>query len=893
MSCERLILLKSSSIKRKLMRKIAATLLFVSLFSGLFAQHFITDADLRKEVQQDYLRRLDMLNDRTEPLLRIFDDEEITTEESEALMFLYAYMPLSDLADYNGEFFLMQVRKALEARDHFPWGRTIPEDIFRHYVLVYRVNNENLDNAREVFFNELKPRLEGLSMYDAALEVNHWCHEKVAYRASDARTSSPLATVRTALGRCGEESTFTVTAMRAVGIPARQCYTPRWAHTDDNHAWVEVWVDGQWHFLGACEPDPELDMGWFAGPATRTMMVHSNCFGKYYGSEEVNLRTDLFSRVNMLPNYTETKKITITVTDPNGKPVEGATVKFKLYNYAEYYPIATSKTDAEGHASVTTGLGDLLIWATNGNEYGYQKIDVRQTTQLTVALNRKAGEEYVEELTIVPPAGKKEVKSVSPEKAAVNARRLQYEDSVRNAYISTFKTEKDAKGLSGPNLTEEQAGYFLKKSEGNYVNITNIIRKFKDSPDVPLFDLLNSLSEKDLRDVDYDIIQLGHITSYDPKCGYPYDVYLKGIISPRISNERISCWRGGIPTPFLPDNFFQKEPPTAHDILQWIQDNIVVDDAGNYFNCPISPIGAYQLRRADRHSRDIMFVAFCRYFDIPAYLDNATGQKYVWEKNQWIPIDFPDQQKNENTVFQKLTIDYQGDKDTKPTYWTHYTLARFENGDFVTYDYEDDPRVANFPFTLEVEPGYYMLSTGVRNSEGTVLSRLEFFNIPADKAVSKTVILRDFNLVPEGSSYGHINPDLMLPVDGAEGSIRSLSGVKQLIVCFIDPTREPTKHLLKEMSQLKREFERQGNNILFVVPSDKLAPDFHFEAWDLPHSQLIEDIGNRWTDSFIEATGHNFRNNFPAVFVTGGEGNILFFSEGYSIGTGNLIVQPR
>ncbi len=890
MSCERLILLKSSSIKRKLMRKIAATLLFMSLFSGLFAQHFITDADLRKEVQQDYLRRLDMLNDRTEPLLRIFDDEEITTEESEALMFLYAYMPLSDLADYNGEFFLMQVRKALEARDHFPWGRTIPEDIFRHYVLVYRVNNENLDNAREVFFKELKPRLEGLSMYDAALEVNHWCHEKVAYRASDARTSSPLATVRTALGRCGEESTFTVTAMRAVGIPARQCYTPRWAHTDDNHAWVEVWVDGKWHFLGACEPDPELDMGWFAAPATRTMMVHSNCFGKYYGSEEVNLRTDLFSRVNMLPNYTETKKITITVTDPNGKAVEGATVKFKLYNYAEYYPIATSKTDAEGHASVTTGLGDLLIWATNGNEYGYQKIDVRQTTQLTVALNRKAGEEYVEELTIVPPAGSKEVKTASPEKAALNARRLQYEDSVRNAYTATFKTEKEGKGLGGPNLTEEQAGYFLKKSEGNYEVIIKFIFQYMQDETMPLYDYLNSLSDKDLRDIDPNILEK-HVTRYHSggRNRYPYNVYLKGIISPRISNEGLTAWRN---SPYKPDITYLAEPQTAKDFMRWIQDNIVVDDAGNYFNCPISPDGVYQLRRADRHSRDIFFVACCRAYDIPAYLDNANGQIFVWEKGSWMPVSFSDNEEKKMD-FGKITIDYQGNGDTQPGYWTHYTLARFEDGDFVTYDYEDDPRVAQFPFTLEVPAGYYMLSTGNRNSEGTVLSRLEFFNIPADKAVSKTVILRDFNLVPEGSSYGHIDPDLMLPVDGAEGSIRSLSGVKQLIVCFIDPTREPTKHLLKEMSQLKREFERQGNNILFVVPSDKLAPDFHFEAWDLPHSQLIEDIGNRWTDSFIEATGHNFRNNFPAVFVIGGEGNILFFSEGYSIGTGNLIVQPR
>ena len=824
---------------------------------------------------------------RDSVLFSVLDGENLTLEEREALEFLYAYMPLSDLADYRGEFFLMQVRKALEARDHFPWGRTVPEDIFRHYVLVYRVNNENLDYARELFFKELKPRLEGLSMYDAALEVNHWCHEKVAYRASDARTSSPLATVRTALGRCGEESTFTVTAMRAVGIPARQCYTPRWAHTDDNHAWVEVWVDGKWHFLGACEPDPELDMGWFAIPSTRTMMVHSNCFGKYHGCEEVNLRTDLFSRVNMLPNYTETKKITITVTDPNGKPVEGATVKFKLYNYAEYYPIATSKTDAEGQASVTTGLGDLLIWATNGNEYGYQKIDVRQTTQLTVALNRKAGEEYVEELTIVPPAGKKEVKSVSPEKAAANARRLQYEDSVRNAYISTFKTEKDVKGLSGPHLTEEQAGYFLKKSEGNHEVITAFIRCNKDDKKLPLYDYLNSLSDKDLRDVNGDILYTQR-RIYDPSTDpYPYDVFVKGILSPRISNEGLSFWKYGL---FIGE-LFDHNNVKAKDIQQWTQENITIDDAGNYFNCPISPDGVCQLRRADRHSRDIFFVACCRHYNIPAYLDNANGQIFVWEKGSWMPVSFSDNEEKKMN-FGRITIDYQGNGDTKPGYWTHYTLARFEDGDFVTYDYEDDPRVAQFPFTLEVPAGYYMLSTGNRNSEGTVLSRLEFFNIPAGKDVKKTVILRDFNLVPEGSSYGHINPDLMLPVEDGEASIQGMAGVKYLIVCFIDPTREPTKHLLKEMGQLKGEYEAWGDNLIFVVPSDKLAPDFNFTAWNLPkHSVLLEDTSNRWADTFINATGQDFRDNFPAVFVTGGEGNILFFSEGYSIGTGNLILQ--
>ena len=82
-------------------------------------------------------------------------------------------------------------------------------------------------------------------MYDAILEINHWCHEKA--------TSSLLIPgrlhhdrCRTALGRCGEESALLVAALRSMCIPARQCYTPRWAHTDSNHAWVEAWADGRW-----------------------------------------------------------------------------------------------------------------------------------------------------------------------------------------------------------------------------------------------------------------------------------------------------------------------------------------------------------------------------------------------------------------------------------------------------------------------------------------------------------------------------------------------------------------------------------------------------------------------------------------------------------------------
>jgi len=646
---------------------------------------------------------------------------------------------------------------------------------------------------------------------------------------------------------------------------------------------VEVWVDGKWYFLGACEPDPELNMGWFAIPSTRTMMVHSNAFGKYNQNEEVTLATNLFSRVNMLSNYTDTKKITVTVLNADNKPVENATVKFKLYNYAEYYSIATQQTNAAGKAEITTGLGDLLIWASFDNHYNYQKIDVRESSSITLIMNRIQGKEYVEELTIVPPVEKHDIVTASPEKAKLNSARLHYEDSLRNAYMQTFMTENDGNLVKNENLTSQQIGYLLQKSEGNYAEIIQLLEQNSKKVDgLYLNDLMLSLSEKDLRDLDASIIQQ-HITYYKPN-KYNFDCYLKGIISPRISNEGIRPWRQ-----FLKSHF-EKELQnniSVIAIMAWIQEHIQIDEVGNYFNCPISPRGVCELRISDRHSRDIFFVAACRSLDIPAYLDNATNQLFAYENNKWNYVSFDLMQNLGETG--TLTIDYQGDAEITPTYWTHYTIAKFENGDFVTFDYENDPRVANFPFSLTLDAGYYMLSTGNRYSDGTTLSRLDFFNIPAGKEVKKSLIIRD--LLKRNETYGVIQTDYSFNIDNQIKTVQQLMNGNTMLVCFIDPTLEPTKHLLNDLAARKSDFEKWGGTMLFVVPSDKLSADFNFDQWQLPsQSILMEDKGNQWFNKIITDTDQYFRDNYPVVYLIKNDGMIIFKSEGYRIGTGNLIL---
>ena len=410
------------------MKNICCAFLLAWLLTGCRDENpLIVDARRLNDIERMLKVQKELTAHTLLPIWQILEQPASKNEE-QALKFLYAYMPLSDLADYSPEFMLANVHQSLIARKEMAWGGTIPEEEFLHFVLPLRVNNENLDSFRLVYYAEIKARIHGLGMKEAALEINHWCHEKVNYRGTDSRTSAPMSTISKTFGRCGEESTFTVTAMRTAGIPARQVYTPRWAHTDDNHAWVEVWIDGKWHFMGACEPDTDLDRGWFSEPSQRTMLIHTRTYGHYFGTEEVLDAQDRFSELNLTANYAVTKQVIVQVNNNDGTPADSAKVEFKLYNYAEFYPLATILTNNKGTAKFTTGQGDLLVWASKDGYFAFKKLHVASTDTLHLVLSGKRKEPETEFMDLVPPAVSKPIQQVSETAKKINDHRLATED---------------------------------------------------------------------------------------------------------------------------------------------------------------------------------------------------------------------------------------------------------------------------------------------------------------------------------------------------------------------------------------------------------------------------------------------------------------------------------
>ena len=882
---------------------ISASIFALSLTANAQGQ-FISDTNYRNTVEN-------IFKERVKTVGKTFyntQKENLTADEQEALKFLYAYMPLADVTDYPTSFFADNVRMSFKARKEMPWGKNVPELLFRHFVVPIRVNNEALDNARSVFYNELKDRIKGMSMMDAIIEVNHWCHEKVTYQPSDARTSAPLATLKTATGRCGEESTFAVAALRAVGIPARQVYTPRWAHTDDNHAWVEAWADGKWYFLGACEPEPVLNLGWFNAPASRAMLMHTRAFGDYNGPEEVMLRTSNFTEINLTSNYAPVAPIDFYVKDSEGKPVENARVEFKIYNYAEFFTAVTKYTDANGHTSLSAGIGDLVVWASKDGKYTYQKVSFGKDKETILTLPEGAPTSSVGALEtsappkctyldIVPPKEDPQLPYVSDEMHKENQRRFALEDSIRKAYTATFPTMEEAKRIN------ERGAEYIFKSRGNKQTIVDFINRHSDNED-RVMGILATLSDKDLRDITTEILEDSYNATTDQ-------------LSPRVEDELIT-----IPFKQYFEKAFSKKAADAFradpmKLVEWIKKNIRLNPDKKALRIAQTPVGVMKSKITDERSRDIFFVDVARSLGIEARKDAVTGK--IQYKSQGVhlsqvhqPNSYEVHQKT-NGEWQDVKFDNTAEKTStaaslgtivltyeptklldNPKYYSHFTISRIENGTahLLNFD-EGQADMGNgttwsntFKNGYKLDAGTYMLTTGTRLANGSVLASNRIFEIV--KGQTTTLPLEIRQNTNEVTVIGSFNSESLVTKDGKEVSLLSQTGRGYYVVGILGVGQEPTNHALHDIEKMKEAFEAWGRPVVLLFESEADAAKFnHDEFPGLPSTvQFALDKDGSVRKQIAREMKLMNEKQMPMFIIADTFNRVVFVSQGYTIGLG-------
>ena len=870
----------------------------VLIAAALFAlygcsSHFISDPEFRKEVAADLALRQDVL----EAAGVDFDAMGLKQDEREALEFMYAYMPLGDIVNNAPEYHLAHYHLTKKALDEMPWGHYVPEREVRHFVLPQRVKNENVDSSRAVFYKELAPRVKGMSMKDAVLEINHWCHEKAVYMPSDRRTSSPLATVRTAYGRCGEESTLLVAALRAVGIPARQVYTPRWAHTDSNHAWVEAWVDGTWHFLGACEPEPVLDLGWFNAPASRGMLMHTNVFGRYDGPEEVVRETPIFTEINVIDNYApESAKISVVVCDAQGNPVEDAKVYFQIYNYSEFNSVAYKFTDAEGRAELTSGLGDMMVYVSKDGRFGFSKVTCGKDEEVRVPLSYKEGDSIGHlEMEIVPPVENVQLPDVTDEQRALNTCRMEYEDSLRNSYVATFFDKERAYGFASEHsLDPEKTARVLVASRGNHSEISSFLADAAASDmGQRALDLLLSVSEKDLRDTPAALLA-------DHLYNTPADADVDKVLCPRVSTELLTPYRK-----YLKESIRESLADTIRMdpalFVNWCKDSLVMHDAISLRYVQLAPERVWETRLADKDSRDIFFVAACRSVGVPAWKDPVTGVLKYEKDGLVYDVDFnAEEQKVAPKGYLKLKYDEIPLLDD-PKYQVHFSLSKFEDGVFKLLNYgKSDTWSVLFRKPAEMDCGYYMLVSGSRMSGGNVFADVEFFVVEEGKTTVAELVMRDVaDQLRVIGSFDSEMKYMSVPATGVadsgefvEKSVLETTGRGYFAVALVDYGTEPVNHAFMDISAAAAELEAWGRPILVVFASEEDLRKFRPDHFNLPSTvHFGVDVNGRMRDMIAKEMKLDKGGRLPLIVLADTFNRVVFFSQGYNIGLGDSLVK--
>lgn len=771
---------------------------------------------------------------------------DCTLDEALLLKYFLATLPVCDLGDYPPKLLLKFAQNALHAREEFAWCAALPENIFLLYVAYPRINTEELADCRDIFHNALADRVRSLPFETAVLEVNRWCAEEATYRSTDLCTASPLAVYTCGWGRCGEESTFAVTALRSVGIAARQVYAPWWSHCDDNHAWVEVFDGTRWRYLGACEPEPELDRGWFTSAASRAMMVHARAFVQG-DKEELDFlfpnaaHADIHVEHGVVleavtHNYAQTRLLTVQVKDGQDMPVSGARVSFSVLNMAQFAEIAARDTDKNGCAQINLGVGSVKASVCNNGLYAEAVINVAEVDTVTLILREAA--ETAAELRFAPPAG--------------------------------------APGYPQP-LTADQKNtrrYWLAVAAASRERKTGaVIRPLTENEQ----QIWNSLTDKDRAGGLREQVISDSIPAFAYKDSCNADVFVPYLLCPRIHLEPLFPWRLAVTSAFAQ----QEREQLANDprkIWAWIHENIALVDS--YPELSGTPAGILRIRSANAMGKRVLFCALCRAFGVPARLSPLTGEPEFYADGVFLPVE-------KAPAGAELTLIAPADHAAQ--FAKNYTLSRMENGGFTTVDTGDI--AAGGSVALTPNAGVYRLITVTRLPNGSQLAdSTDIILTDVPKSVSLSFCEASAGEMLESQAL----PPFTLTDEQGSGcqSTEIFVGAKASLLLWLEVGREPTEHILNELRESASAFKASGCALHFILETAEQKNDPTLQT---TLAALGEDC-RIWCADFEDTVPTLARRMFgdpdklPLIILADSKANGLYSCSGYNVGTAELIL---
>ncbi|HLD35235.1 MAG TPA: transglutaminase domain-containing protein [Planctomycetota bacterium] len=918
---------------------VLGALLIVFILASCKSSGAKTSVNIPKNVDPKYAANLQSaLNEAGEnapELLKVLTT--LKGEELAGASFLISTMPFPDLISIKADYLLEHIHYAYLIKHKYPWMKDMPEDTFLAYVLPYRMAEEPITAHRKYFYEQLDPLVRDCeTMLEAAYQVNLWlggerkdapagyAKQRVHFEPSEGRDKSPFATLLSSQGRCEEMMIIFMAATRAVGIPSRSVYTPYWPKCDNNHAWTEIWSGDKWFSMGSCEPSLQSAMAatagraWFTEFSATGAAIYCARFGQPEDKSTIYKASKKDSILNVLSNYSLTCKLDITVLDSDGQPVSGTPVNLSVVNWAVFQKVAMQKTDAQGKATLTTGIGQYMLSAGNNGQLDWQIISTKQgTLPVTMTLSAKGfpsgyytlrfPETHAAYVAFNPAAANARPDPEVPERyKKINANHCPIAPP-ETYYCQEFKIEEhpDVNELIMSSPLSGNIISALKRSGGNWTEIAAAMKEATKEQKEDMFWLVAQMNLVDSIETNQAIL-LEHVKySQSARSQMPVkvtdDIYHSYVLSPRMPYMHIYQWRKDLYDLLMPVVNKGGKPATITEaalrINRWIEQNIkIADSTSGRFFCSPNPADVFKSRRALKGGPVVSTVAALRAVGIPANIKSNWVEFY--DGANWMPLYPMDSQNlgktelNEDTKKQYVKkggariITTRNGFEYQPSD-PNYGISRFSDGGWDGL--EEELNVSNGWMTAA--PGEYLLTAASRNANGDVLIYAQPITITSEKGIEVTVPL-DLPVEMLSASERSVRelktlPDFTLKDKAGQAhSFKEALKDNNILLVFFTLESEPSLRMLPLIQSTINQAKSAGVEIWPVLIDEKGENDERISGISLP---ILLDKDMAVAKQFIPDVAAKKKEIMPSVLLINKAGQIILWKEGYNLAINSIL----
>ena len=421
--------------------------------------------------------------------------------------------------------------------------------------------------------------------------------------------------------------------------------------------------------------------------------------------------------------------------------------------------------------------------------------------------------------------------------------------------------------------------------------------------------MLESLREKDLRDITAEVLEECCLEAAGWESVYGDGLLVPYILCPRVGNEMIRPFRrfilGWLEQESARQGRDLSEEIRRDPVAAWelVQEKIVSDKKEEYGNLIASARGALESGRGSRLTQEVVCVQILRTLGIPARLDPVEGVPEVWmpsgearsakdaaagsgqgeamteDMGVFVPLE-----RHERTC----SILIHGQEGVEWNYFGNWSLARFDDGAYrPLWLWEQDKLAGPIP----AFPGRYRALTANRLPNGNILAKELYFRL--EEGQQREIRLELAEAEPTDMLTDHAIPDFAIKREDGEACLLSaLVKEDSGLFIWLGEDEEPTEHILNEIYERREAYAELQGRLFFVAmrPEIRKNPACGRVLEALPGITLMFDEFG----ADMEALARRLYlepGKLPLAVLIDRDMRGIYSVAGYNVGTGDMILK--